>query len=90
MSKIRESILQNWLDVGDVLNRWSGTPFTCHVPDLLSRRTKFWGRSDFACALLGVDAANLSRKMGRLFAIPAAGSSRRQAAADVRWEASWA
>ena len=33
MSEIRESILQNWLDVGDVLNRWSGTPFTCHVPD---------------------------------------------------------
>ena len=40
MSKTRESILQNWLDVGDVLNRCSGTPFTCHVPLAPTRRVR--------------------------------------------------
>ena len=77
MSKTRESIIENQLHGEHQLSRALRSVFTCHVPDLLSRRCNFVGRSYVTCTVRWVDGVDLARKKGRLLSILATGSSHR-------------
>lgn len=77
MSKTRESIIENQLHVEHQLSPPSRAAFTCHVPDLLSRRCNFVEQSYVTCTVRWVDGVELWRKKGRLLSILAAGSSQR-------------
>ena len=63
--------------IGSAESSLAGPPFTCHVPDLLSRRSNFVGRSCLICTVRWVDGVELSRKKGCILSILAAGSSQR-------------
>ena len=63
--------------IGSAESSLAGSAFTCHVPDLLSRRSNFVGRSYLICTVRWVDGVELSRKKGCILSILAAGSSQR-------------
>ena len=68
-----------------------GSVFTCHIPDLLSRRCNFVGRSYATCTVRWVDGVELSRKKGCILrAFLLLGAANGQNGRDARREASWA
>ena len=77
MSKTRESIIGNQLHGEHQLSRPLRSVFTCHVPDLLSRRCNFCVLNWVAWVVRWVDGVELARKKGRLLSILATGSSHR-------------